>query len=147
MSGETTVVFGTTKTLEANGATIANNALVQADDATYDIVADGGSYPDAQFTMTATFSVAPTEGTVLALYARPIDIDGTLDTDIPEVTRPTRYIGAFVVNNVTTIQPLELVAYDVPIKAEYYVHNVGTGQSVSTGWTLKVKPRTYKPAP
>lgn len=146
MSGETIVKLGTVKTLEANGAAIANNALAQADDASYDIVADGAYYPDADFVLTVTFGTAPTEGAVIALYARPLDVDGTADTEVPETTRPTLFIGSFAVNNVTTAQTLTLRAYDVPTKADYYLHNNGTGQTVSAGWTLKVIPRTVAPA-
>ena len=146
MSGEVIVRFGTVKTLEANGASIANNSLAQADDASYDLVADGAYYPDADFVLIGTFGTAPTEGTVLALYARPLDVDGTADTEVPETTRPTVFIGSFVVNNVTTAQTMALRAYDLPTKADYYVHNNGTGQTLSAGWTLKVTPRTVAPA-
>lgn len=146
MSGEAIVLFGTQKTLEANGASIANNALAQADDANYDIAADGAYFPDAEFVLTATFGTAPTEGTVLALYARPLDVDGTADTEVPEAARPTVFVGSFVVNNVTASQTMTLRAYDVPTKASYYLHNNGTGQTVSAGWSLKVTPRTVGPA-
>lgn len=146
MSNEQIVVVGTPKTLEANGASIANNALGQADDASYSIAADGSDYPDAEFVLTGTFSVAPTEGTVLSLYARPLDIDGTADAEAPETTRPTVFVGNFVVNNVTSAQSMILVAEDVPRKADYYVHNNGTGQTLGTGWTLKVTPLSRGPA-
>ena len=146
MAAETRLFFGAAKTLEANGASIANNALAAADDANYDLAADAGSYPDAEFVLTGTFSVAPTEGATLALYARPLDIDGTADAEVPETTRPTVYVGSFVVNNVTTAQSMLLVAQGLPRLAAYYVHNNGTGQSLSAGWTLKVTPRTYGPA-
>lgn len=146
MSGEITVVFGTQKTLEASGASIANNALAQADDADYSISADGSSYPDARFVLACAFGTAPTEGTTIVLYGRPLNIDSTNDAEAPEVTRPVQYIGAFVVNNVTTTQYMELTAFDVPAEASYYIHNNGTGQTLSSGWTLKVTPRTYKPA-
>lgn len=146
MSGETIVVYGTTKTLEASGASIANNALAQADDATYGIATDGGNYPDAEFVVAFTIATAPAEGTVLALYARPLDIDGTNDAEVPETTRPTRYIGSFIVNNVTTAQYATVFARDVPKLASYYLHNNGTGQTVSAGWTLKVTPRSYSAA-
>jgi hypothetical protein len=147
MSGENIVVFGTAKTLEASGAAVANGAVIQADDATYGVVADGGSFPDAVFALVGTFATAPVEGAILALYAQVLDIDGTLDTDVPEATRPGRFIGAFPVNNTTIAQPLELIAYDLPRLASYYVHNNGTGQSLSAGWTLKVTPRSNKAAP
>lgn len=146
MSGETINKFGTAKTLEANGASIANNALAQADDASYDLIADGAYFPDADFVLTGSFATAPTEGTVLALYARPLDVDDTADTEAPETTRPNAFIGSFVVNNVTTVQTMTLRAYDLPTKADYYVHNNGTGQSLSAGWMLKVTPRTVAPA-
>lgn len=146
MAGEMTVVWGTERTLEASGASIANNALAQADDADYSVTTHGSDYPDARFVIAATFGTAPTEGTVLALYARPLNIDSTNDSEVPETTRPTRYIGSFVVNNVTTAQYISLIAYDVPAEASYYIHNNGTGQTLSSGWTLKVTPRTYKPA-
>ena len=147
MAGEMTIVYGTTKTLEANGASISNNALAQADDADYSVASDGASYPDAEFVLSGAFGTAPTEGMVLALYARPLNIDGTNDAEAPETTRPTRFIGNFVVNNVTSTQYMTLTAFDVPAEASYYVHNNATGQTLSSGWTLKVKPRTYKPAP
>ena len=62
MSGETILKIGTPKTLEANGASIVNNALEQADDATYSVASDGAYYPDAKFVLAATFGTAPTEG-------------------------------------------------------------------------------------
>lgn len=146
MSNEAIVKFGTQRTLEANGAAIANNTLAQADDANYGIVADGLSYPDARFVLTGTFSVAPTEGTTLALYARPLDIDGTADAEAPETTRATQYIGVFVVNNVTTAQSMTLNAQNVPWIATYYIYNSGTGQTLSAGWDLLVTPYTIGPA-
>ncbi len=146
MSNEAIVKFGTQKTLEANGAAIANNTLAQADDASYGIVADGLSYPDARFVLTGTFATAPTENTTLALYARPLNIDGTADADAPETTRPVQYIGVFVVNDVTTSQSLVLMAQNVPWEADYYIHNNGTGQTLSAGWKLLVTPCTIGPA-
>jgi len=146
MAGEAILKKGTEKTLEANGAAIANNALAQADDADYGVVADGANYPDARFVLTGSFTTAPTENTTLALYARPLNIDGTTDADAPESSRPTLLIGVFVVNNVTTLQAMALFAQDIPWEASYYVHNNGTGQTLSAGWTLKVTPSTIGPA-
>lgn len=146
MSGETIIKLGTPKTLEANGASIANNTLAQADDASYSVASDGAYYPDAKFVLAATFATAPAEGTTLALYAQPLDIDGTNDADAPETARPTVFIGTFSVNNVTTAQYIELLAQDVPWNASYYLHNNSTGQTVSAGWTLKVTPFTVTAA-
>ena len=146
MSNEAIVKLGTQKTLEASGAAIANNTLAQADDASYSIATDGNYYPDARFVLTGTFATAPTENTTLALYARPLNIDGTADADAPETTRQVQYIGVFVVNNVTTAQSLVLMAQNVPWEADYYIHNNGTGQTLSAGWDLLVTPCTIGPA-
>lgn len=146
MSNEAIVKLGTQKTLEASGAAIANNTLAQADDASYSIATDGAYYPDARFVLTGAFATAPTENTTLALYARPLNIDGTADADAPETTRPVQYIGVFLVNNVTTSQSLVLMAQNVPWEADYYIHNNGTGQTLSAGWDLLVTPYTIGPA-
>lgn len=140
MSGERIVAVGTVKTLEASGASIANAAVAQANDASYDIVADGGGYADAQFVLSGAFSVAPAEGGLLVLMAQPLDVDGTADTETPELARPTERIGAFVVNNVTTTQTMRLFARNLPLKADYWIGNRDTGQTLSSGWTLKVTP-------
>ncbi len=147
MAGETILIFGPKKILETGGPSIVNNALAQADDADYCVIADGGCYPDARFVATFTFAIAPTEGSVLALYAQPLDIDDAADAEAPETTRPTVFVGSFIVNNVTSPQSADLVARDVPWRARYYLHNVGTGQTVSAGWKLTVTPFTVAPAP
>lgn len=149
MANETTVVYGTPVTLEANGASISNNNVGQADDATYSVSADGANYPDAKFVLSCAFGTAPTENTAVVLLARPINIDSTNDSEAPEngaATFKGRYIGAFTLNNVTTTQYVELIAFDVPADAEYYIWNNATGQTLSAGWTLKITPRTYVPA-
>lgn len=136
---------GTTKTLEASGASTTSGSVTQADDANYDTVTDGEGAPDAEFVLSATFGTGPTEGTVIGLYARPLDIDSTNDAEVPEAARPTRFIGNFVVNNVTSAQYMILVGRDLPKLAAYYIHNNGTGQTISAGWTLKATPITLTP--
>lgn len=146
MANEARIFLGTQKTLEGSGASTANNTIAQANDATYRVATDGANYPDAEFVLVGTFSVAPTEGTMIGLYARPLNVDGSFNTEPPEATRPTYYVGSFVVNNVTTQQAMMLRAEDLPLEAEYYIHNNGTGQTLSAGWTLKIMPRTIGPA-
>ena len=148
MANEATVVYGTAKTLESSGAAISNNNVAAAT-TTYGVAADGANYPDAQFVLSFAFATAPTENTSLVLLARPLNIDGTADSEAPEngaATFKGRFVGAFTVNNVTTTQYAALTAYDLPREAEYYLWNNGTGQSLSSGWTLKVTPRSYAPA-
>lgn len=148
MSGETIEVWlDQITTLEQAGGALPNGSLALASNGPYDKMASGFAYPDAQFVLVGQFITAPVENSYLSLYARPLDIFGTNDAEVPEASRPTRLIGNFVVNNVTTLQTMELVATDLPRKAEYYVHNNGTGQSLAAGWVLQLNPRSYKAAP
>lgn len=145
-TGDAIVKYGTQKTLEAGGASAANNTMVQADDATYVIASDGNNAPDAEFALAVAFSVAPTQNTTIDLYVAEQNIDGTNNGQAPTITYKQKYVGSFVVNNVTTTQYLRLLAYDVPPGGAYYLHNNGTGQTMSAGWTLKVTPRTIGPS-
>lgn len=149
MAGESKYYLGTTKTLEASGALIANNDVGQANDATYATAVDGLGYPDAEFVIGFTFAVAPTENSVLVLYARPINIDGAAVSEPPEngalTFKGSDLIGTALVNNVTTLQTARLVGFRVPRDAQYWIFNSATGQSIAAGWTLKVTPRTLGP--
>jgi hypothetical protein len=147
MSGESIEVLATSnvQVLESAGIGIANGALVMVSN-TYDKIASGAGYPDGQFVLEATFSVAPVENGLLSLYAREYPANGAVRTDAPEATRPGRSIGSFVVNDRTGPQTMILMVENLPPKADYYIHNNGTGQAVSSGWKLSVVPRTFKPA-
>jgi len=146
MANEAIVKLGTTKTLEASGAAVANAAMSAATGAPYSIAADGASYPDADFVLAAAFDVAPTVNSTIDLYAQELDIDGTNDAVAPTTTYKQRYIGSFVVEAQTAMQYLKIRAYDVPLIGNYYLHNNATGQTMAAGWTLKVTPRTLGPA-
>lgn len=138
----TAIVMGTPKSLEANGASAPANTLVQADDATYGIVADGNNYAHAKFVLSCTLPT-PAENSVIELVARPINISGTNDAEIPETTRPDVFIQLFRLNNVETTQYIEALAENVPWEAEYYLYVNGTGVTLSAGWTLTVIPVRY----
>jgi hypothetical protein len=142
MANERITVFGTTHVLESNGASIASGAVGEANDDTYDVVADGGGYPEADFALGCAFSSAPAQGELIYLYARALDIDGTNDAEVPQADRPGLVIGYFAVKNMTATQFMPLVGVrDLPRLAGYWLHNA-TGQGISAGWTLKLTPRT-----
>jgi len=147
MSGETVEVWGTLKSIESNGASISNGSLIQVSGAYDKAGADGNGFPDAQFVLTASFAVAPVENGLVSLYAREYPQDGSgLRIDAPEATRPGRFIGSFVVNDRAGSQIMVLMGIDLPPKADYYLHNVNTGQAISAGWKLTATPRSYKSA-
>ena len=145
-AGDRIVSYGTPKQLMAAGGAIAAGALAQATTANYSVATDGGGYADVEFVLLVTFdAAAPTEGSLLSLLARPLDIIGTSDTPVPEVTRPTRILGLFEVDNVTTQQALLMrgdFAEDVPYLFAAYLRN-DTSVAISA-WELWAKPRTYR---
>ena len=137
-------VFGTQDTITGSGATVANSAFGAAattwtndDDA-----------PRASVVLQCAFSVAPTASSVVNLYLRPLDIQSTNDQDVPDANYTHVYVGSFPVNDVTTTQ---YITIDISLPNNYssqqynfYIENKA-GQTISSGWTLYVTPKTYGP--
>lgn len=149
MANEVVLVEGSQKTLEANGASTANDVVSEANDATYSVSSDGGGFPHALFVLRLQFAtITSVQNKTVNLYARPLDIDGTSDSDAPEsgANFKGRFIGAFVINaqSANTNEFVEIQAFDLPRVASYWIDNQ-TGQTISAGWTLKVTPFSYKP--
>ena len=136
--------FGTQDPITGSGATVANNAFGAAattwtndDDA-----------PRASVVLLCSFSVAPTANTAVNLYLRPLDIQSTNDQDVPDANFTHVYVGSFPVNDVTTSQ---YITIDISLPNTYtsqqynlYIENK-CGQTIGTGWTLYVTPKTYGP--
>lgn len=132
--------------LVSSGASLANGSISAVSAAAYDrmLGSTGGGYgyKHAMFRFSGAFSVAPTEGGLLVLKYRHLDIVGTGDEEAAETARG-KVLGAFQVNNVTTTQNIAFLARDLPLlKAEFYLYNQNTGQTLSSGWTLDVLPVT-----
>lgn len=150
MANEAKYFAGTPKTLEANGASISNNNVGQADDAAYSPVSDGAGYLWTKFVFSGAFSVAPTENTTIDFYARPINISSTNDSEVPEngatAFKGPHRLGSVVLNNVTTTQYAEFY-FTGTLHSDYevYPHNAGTGQTLSSGWTLVAVPLSPGP--
>lgn len=133
--------YNTITVIVSSGASIANNArsVVSAAQGGDAVAAD--LYGDWE--LVCTFATAPTLDTTLDLYVVR-SVDGTNYEDGSDTVRPAAgsFIGAFQVRNVTTSQ--RMVIRDTPMPPGLYrciIHNNNTGQTVSAGWTLKV--RTY----
>lgn len=149
MAGETLVVYGTPVVLESNGATVSNNNVGVASIATYSVATDGGGYPDAKFVFGGGFGGVVTDNSTIVLLARPLNISGTNDAEVPQngaLTFKGLILGSFVLRSTASAQYAELIVEDVPAEAEYYVWNNLTGQTLSLGWGLTIIPRTYVPA-
>lgn len=145
-TNDAVVKLGTQKTLEASGASTSTGEIVQANDASYGIFADGNSAPDAQFVIGVAFSTYTSiENKTIDLYARELDVDGTNDVLAPTATFTHRYIGSFRLSAAAAMQYCVVDAQDVPWVADYYLLN-SSGQTMSSGWTLKVTPKTIGPS-
>lgn len=147
MANEIQRVYGTTVTLEASGASIANNAIGEADNATIDLSDDTpADYFDGEFVLTCAFGGTPTAGTSVSLILRPLDIDGTTDAPAPTATYLHHFYGSFPHNGGSASQTLLCMAERLPRKFSAYLYNNGTGQTLSTGWVLKFTPTSFKAA-
>lgn len=138
----------TTLTLEANGASCANAAMVQADDIaapSYDLTgSDNDDCPHGLFVGSFACASAFTAMGVIDIVVQPVDIDGTNDAPTPTASYPHRCVGQFVVKDQTATQYLESMCYDIPRKGNVYLMN-RAGQTISSGWTLKLTPFTFGP--
>ena len=152
MANEAVYKYGTTVTLASgNGAAITNNQLSTAVGTTYSQT-NTLDYPDAVFTLTtAGFGAAPTAGSTLDLYVRPLSVDGATNTPAPATGASTdaykgQYIGSFVLKaSASSGDTYRTVGYDIPRSGEAYIFNNATGQSLTVNWTLKMTPRTIGP--
>ncbi len=144
-TNDAVVKSGTQKTLEANGASTADAAYTQANDASYVRVTDGSDAPDAKFALSVTFSVAPAAGKHIILFARALNFDGTNDAPVPSANYEASFVASFMVSPVTSLQYVEAVGYDLPADCDLYIRN-DAGQTISAGWTLKITPQTLGPA-
>lgn len=147
MAGEVIKDYGSWVTLESSGASIANNAFAQADDANFDMAVDGGNRPDLEFEIEFTFGTAPTANTALVLHAQDLDLfGGTDDMRSPSANNLAGYVASVVVENTTSAQRKRFYVVNAPSKASYWVQNAGTGQTVSSGWKLRARAVTLKVA-
>jgi len=152
MANEAVFKYGTSKTLaNANGGSTSSGQMSAAAGTLYSQT-DTLDYPDAVFTLTtAGFGGTPAVASMIDLFIRPMDVDGTTDTPAPGTGASTdaykaQYIGSFVLKASSSADTYRCVGYDIPRAGEAYLFNNGTGQTLSANWTLKMIPRTLGPA-
>lgn len=147
MAGEVIKDYGSWVTLESSGASIANNAFAQADDASFDLAADGGNRPDLEFEIEFTFGIAPTANTALVLHAQDLDLfGGTDDMRSPSANYLAGAVASVLVENTTNTQRKRFYVQNAPTKAAYWLQNAGTTQTLSSGWKLRARAVTVKAA-
>lgn len=144
MANEAKFTYGTQKTLEASGASVSASGFAQADDANLTST-DTADYLLLDLAFSGAFSVAPTAGEVLNVYAQPLNFDGTNDAPSPSTSYLGTYVGSFLLAATTSTQYLFLGRVPLPAKeCAFWVENK-SAQTLSSGWTLKATPVTYAP--
>lgn len=147
MAGESIRDYGAWVDLEANGASISNNGFGEADDNDFDLSVDGGNRPHLQFELEVPYSVAPTAGAAIALHHAPQDLFGGVDDGRPpSANNLGGWLTNVLVENTTTTQRWRFDLLNAPTLSKYWLQNANTGQTIGTGWKLRARAWTLKPA-
>lgn len=150
MANEMVWTYASPVTLESSGASAASAAFVAADDTT---LASGNhsNYPYADFVLkTNGFGAALTStgSWYCGLWRQNLNIDSTNDEAAPSASNKLHYCGSFVLPNSAASTGNQYVALtDVELVADQaYFIECQLNTSLSAGWTLKVTPKSLKPA-
>ena len=131
--------YGAWVDLEASGASISNNAFVQADDAALDL----SSYSDKehiQFELEAAYASAPTANTLIELHHVAQDLfGGANDGRDPSANNLGGILAGVLVDNTTSTQRWRFDVLLGPAHSKYWLRNNGTGQTISSGWKLRAR--------
>lgn len=96
----------------------------------------------ADFELTPTFGTAPVAG-VIQLFAVDYTLDGANAGPTPSATMQARLVGSFspqpLASNSSTSWRMALNNVALSNKADYFIYNNGTAQSISSGWVLKAQ--------
>ena len=145
--------YGTTDVLGGTAtATVLNDAF-SIINATTGLVAwtNDDDAPQATFALEFTTATTGTANTVINLYAalQGIGSAGTENQGDPDVNYQHHYLGSFPHNNpLTSEQAVSLVAALPNTQTSqvyhFFIENK-TGQTISAGWELTIRPKTIGP--
>lgn len=142
----TTVLTGATAVLaNSNFSVDGTNATITE----IDFQASGDKWPAARAVFTGNWTtVTSLVGKLLDLYLVPTDVDGTDGHDgmmpTTTVTNAAQYIGSFVVPTAVadTDVYIEILGGAFSLfgrkKGKFVLYN-SSGQSINTGWTVKIE--------
>jgi hypothetical protein len=149
MPGEVIVDVGSWVTLEANGASIANAAYAEADDAAnrFRRVEDGGSRPHIEVELAFANSANASGSPFISIFQQVLNLfGGTDDAMAPSATNLRRFVlSEPTATGTTATQRMSFIVFDVPPEFSLWLQN-GTGQAIAAGWTLRARGYTHKVA-
>ena len=140
--------LGTQATAITTAATVANAAFSLAAHATTFTNVNGAK--EARYVFTGAFAVAATANSSLALFARPLLIDGVVNAAEPSATFQSTYIGSFPVDSTAgTASQSSYFEGSLPDGVDgqtmdFYLQN-NAGQTLSIGAVVKVTPAAIGP--
>ncbi len=138
--------FGTKDSLDDTSGSVADGAFSVASDVLEWTNDDDA--PMAAIILEATYASAPDANSSVNLFARPMNIVSTSDSDVPDANFGHVYVGTFPLNDVTSAQ---FITIDIRLPNTktsqsyiFYIENNG-GQTISAGWDLHIVPKTIGP--
>lgn len=143
-SGDVEYSPGSQTTVITGAATRATGAFSTSGEQTNTL--SSNKYPFANASLSCSFSVAPTEGDLVHLYVRGLNIDGTSDATEPEDGYEHIHIGSFPVKDVTSQQYILLP--NVPLlygDQSFYIEN-DADQTMDSDYVVKITPLTFNQA-
>jgi hypothetical protein len=138
--------FGTQDTLGTSSAAVADAAFSIAGDLSTWTNDDDAK--QASVTFFGNFSVAPDVNSVINLYLRLLNIQGTNDQDVPDANFQHVYVQSIPLNDTTAAQyvPVEISLPNAYTSTDYefYIQNE-SGQSLPAGWDIYPTPKAIGP--
>jgi hypothetical protein len=151
---DSAIEFFGSKTLLGGTATAAVlNDAFSIINATTGLVAFTNTDDAPQATLALEFTTATTgdANSVINLYARLMNIGSadTEDAEVPDVNFQKDFLGSFAHNNPATGEQAVSIVVSLPNVSsqqvfEFYIENK-TGQTISAGWELTIRPKTLGP--
>jgi len=149
---DSVIDFFGTQTSADDGSTsaISDGAFSVAADITTFTNADDA--PACVMVLRCQWATLPTDGTVINIYARKLNIDSTNDSPVPDAANLDQFIGSFTADGTVSTATntflvtnwLALPNHKTSQEYDFYLEN-NTGQTISSGWTLKLTPSTKGP--
>jgi len=153
-TNDSIVKFGTQdEVTSGTPATIASNAFGLADQGGTVAWTNDDDAKWAAAVLKCQFDTTmPTVGG-LELYARLHNVQGTNDQNAPDANYLHTYCGSFPIDFgvaadtdfYTTIDRFELPVITTSQRIDWYLRNVGTGQTIGVSWQLWISPKTDGP--
>lgn len=99
--------------------------------------------PLADVTLDITYTTAPPVGSVINLYRRDMNIDGTNDAVVPSANHLHTYAGTFQLSPTTGRQYHQLTDIPLTVSQDFYIEFRATYATATNATTVKVTPKSF----